>query len=161
EYALERLAASGEAADIEERRALWCLGLAERAEAVAWGAAQRAALDRLEAESGNLRSALVWAFDRGDPIFSGRLAQAVNSLWYVRGPFGEGRAYLMRALERLGHPVAPTPLRAELLASASALAHRQRDAGAATALAAESLAIWQALGETAGVAKAQFLLGVA
>src|SRR5262249_44793354 len=74
EFGWEELAASGEAHEIQRRHALWCLDMAERAAAVAWGAAQREWFDRLEVEYANLRSALAWAFDHGEPILSGRLA---------------------------------------------------------------------------------------
>jgi predicted ATPase/DNA-binding CsgD family transcriptional regulator len=160
EFGWEELAASGEAHEIQRRHALWFLDLAERVEAAAWGAAQRGWFDRLEGEYANLRAAMAWAFDHGDPILSGRLALAVGSFWYVRGPFAEGQAWLTRALNRVDGEPRPTALRARLLASASALAQRLRDAVPATTLATESLAVWRALGDASGIAQALFLRGV-
>ncbi|HET7094938.1 MAG TPA: AAA family ATPase, partial [Thermomicrobiales bacterium] len=67
EFGLERLAASGEAADIRDRHARWQRRLAARTLTFpVRGAVCPCALDRLEAEVGNLRTALAWHAERGD-----------------------------------------------------------------------------------------------
>jgi non-specific serine/threonine protein kinase len=67
---------------------------------------------------------------------------------------------LSRALERAGREPGADALRAALLCEASALAHRQKEADTAAALAREGLASWRALGEESGAARALYLLGV-
>ncbi|MFL5731663.1 MAG: ATP-binding protein [Chloroflexia bacterium] len=61
EYALERLAESGEMPSTYRRHALYYLDLAEQAEHQLRGPHQAAWLERLETEHGNLRTALHWA----------------------------------------------------------------------------------------------------
>ena len=65
EYALERLAASGEEDAARAAHAAYFLALAERAEPHLLLAGQEAWLDRLEAEHDNLRAALAWLAGRG------------------------------------------------------------------------------------------------
>jgi non-specific serine/threonine protein kinase len=159
EFALERLAESGEEEAVRRALAAWCLDLAEQA-AAARGQQQRRWFDRIETEYANLRATLTWSFDRGAAVIGSRLAVALGGFWYVRGPFGEGRSWLSRALERAAREPGANALRAALLCEASALAHRQKEADTATALAAEGLAVWRELGEESGAARALYLLGI-
>src|SRR5205823_2919177 len=66
EFALERLAASGEMAELKRQHAAYFVGLAE----VAWrelkGPRQQTWLDCLEEEHSNLRAALDWLVEQAD-----------------------------------------------------------------------------------------------
>src|SRR5262249_30474565 len=97
EFGLEQLAAAGEEGEVGDRHAAWCLRLAERAEAAAWGPEQRAWFDRLQADYDNVRAALARSLDREDATGL-RLVAALGSFWFVRGPLGEARAWSDRAL---------------------------------------------------------------
>jgi DNA-binding NarL/FixJ family response regulator len=111
------------------------------------------------AEYANLRSALGWAFGQGHLETGARLAIALGWFWFVRGPVSEGRVWLERVLAE-GDAI-PVRLRVDTLLQSSTLAHRQRDAATAAALAAEGLALARTLGDTRQIAQGQFLLGVA
>jgi predicted ATPase len=81
DFALERLEASGEEAKVRDRHASWCLQLAERTEASAFGdPEQRAQFDRLQADYDNVRAALAWSLDQGDAAGL-RLAAAMGGFW--------------------------------------------------------------------------------
>jgi predicted ATPase/DNA-binding CsgD family transcriptional regulator/DNA-binding XRE family transcriptional regulator len=121
EYALERLAAAGEAEALRARHAAHFLALAEAAAphlhspdqgpapgppAAPGPADTRVWLDRLEAEHPNLRMALGWwearsrsgAAESAAPAAGLRLAGALWRFWYLRGHWREGREWLTRVL---------------------------------------------------------------
>lgn len=110
EYAEERLAEAGEAADIRDRHLDYYLGFAERAEpALEWE--QDAWRQALEREHDNLRAALHWALGgrdegsitaRAEPGSGRRLAAALARFWFIHGHVQEGLAFLRRAAERGG-----------------------------------------------------------
>ncbi|HEU5104118.1 MAG TPA: tetratricopeptide repeat protein [Roseiflexaceae bacterium] len=164
EYALERLVASGEEAELRQGHALYYLALAERAEPLLHGAEQLAWLDQLDAEHDNLRAALSWSQvpDRADVAL--RLAGALGWFWFVRGYLTEGRAWLADVLT--GFPVSysseeqgaehTSAARATALNRAGLLADFQADHTAARALFEEALSISQALGDRRNTARALF-----
>ncbi|HEX5501071.1 MAG TPA: tetratricopeptide repeat protein [Thermomicrobiales bacterium] len=153
EYALERLAASGEEEATRRRHAAYFLALAERAAAApdTWRA-------RLDAEHDNLRAALDWLLRRAaDPAAGLRLAGALAPFWEARGHLREGRAWLEGAARRA--PGAPDAWRARVLALAGRLAFRQGDYPAARALSGEGLALARRAGDRRQAAQALANLG--
>jgi predicted ATPase/DNA-binding CsgD family transcriptional regulator len=157
-FGLERLDDAGEAPAVRDAHAAHFLALAETADPAFFGGpAQQPWLVRLEAERHNLTAALTWAFDH-DACTALRLASALGSFWYVRGPFAEGRAWIERALAAA--PEVSPALRAKALAEASCLAQRQHDGPAAGALAAEAVDLWEAVGNHREAAIASFLYAV-
>ena len=158
EFALEQLAASGDEAEVREWHAGWCLRLAERTEASAFGGPeQRARFDRLQADYGNVRAALAWSLDQGDAVGL-RLAAAMGPFWYVRGPFGEARAWLDRALALAASDATPPALRARVLFAAGKATDRLLwEAERAEALLRESVALWREAGDERGLAEALFV----
>jgi len=116
EYALERLAETGELDDTRRRHAEYYAGVAERAREELGGPAYLVALARLEAEHGNLRAALTWSLDprASDPGDSSarvaiglRLAQAMTMFWYQHGHAAEGRRWLEQALALASEDAGP------------------------------------------------------
>jgi predicted ATPase/DNA-binding CsgD family transcriptional regulator len=109
EYAGDRLAhdsggGNGEVERLRERHARYYLSLAEASQMHMGGAGQGLWLRRLEAEHGNLQTALSWAAWQGEQGGIGgaalavQLASALGQFWLVRGHFSEGRGHLERAV---------------------------------------------------------------
>jgi non-specific serine/threonine protein kinase len=106
ELALERLDESGEAAQVHRRHVLHYLSVAEQAGGELFGAGQAAALARIEREHANLRAALRWSLDTGEPALTLRLAAALWRFWWLHGYLDEGRRWLADALEAAAEPSA-------------------------------------------------------
>ncbi|MEU2723121.1 AfsR/SARP family transcriptional regulator [Streptomyces smyrnaeus] len=101
-YGLERLEEAGEAEDVRHRHARHFTELAEHACELLHGHDQRYWLQRLDAESRNLRSAL--ALEEAESLGL-RLVNALSWYWFLRGRVGE-------ALRRLDQVLARTPVAA-------------------------------------------------
>ncbi len=100
QYALGRLVESGEADDTRARHLEWCLDLARGADAGLAGPELVGWLERLDAETDNLRAAVDWGLD-ADPEGATRLCVAIWLHWRLRSSGVEGWAMLSRAVERL------------------------------------------------------------
>ena len=132
--------------------------LAESAEDAFFGPGEIAALDRCEAELGNIRAAMDWSFsDGGEPALGLRLGGALWWFWLRRVGIREGRERLEHGLAR--GRAAPAEVRAKALATASELANFQADYQTAVAWLDESLALYRTFADPFGLAKAQFFLG--
>jgi predicted ATPase/DNA-binding CsgD family transcriptional regulator len=156
EFGLEQLAASGEAEQIRERHAAWCLALAERTPT--WSEPARTSVTSpLEAEHPNLRTVLSWLAGTGprraDDLL--RLVAALGWFWYFARHEREGLVWLERALET--GPATPTHARFEALFWAGFLADKVGESRAAL-YAEQGLAVARALGDPSR--EAQALLGV-
>ena len=161
EYALERLAESGEAEAIRKQHARFFLALAEEAEPKLYGAEQAAWLDRLEMEYNNLRAALAWSIDRAIDVGL-RLAGTLGRFWHVRAKHSEGRDWLAKALAKSkGYGTDVDSFRAKALNQAGILAYFQDDITTAYALQEESVALSRELGDKRDLAQALCDLGVA
>lgn len=102
EYARERLAESGESADLYARHASWCLALGATAEQGLCGAQRLEWIKRLEAELPNLRVALAWAIHaRHNPREGVLLVSRIRQFWHVRGLHREGRDWLSAGLSHV------------------------------------------------------------
>jgi len=98
EFAVERLAASGETDAVRDRHAARFLAFAERTRSALDGPGGPAALLAPESEHGNLRAALTRLAEAGDGERLLRLAVALGRFWETRGYWDEGIAWLERAL---------------------------------------------------------------
>jgi predicted ATPase len=181
EYALERLATSGEAEAVRRAHAAYYLALAEQAESTGWGPTTGAWLERLEREHDNLRAALGWARARGEVATGLRLAGALADFWWVHGHLSEGRGWL-ESLPALAQPPAAAPraragsgrtsrrahdrgsrldaMRAKALYGTANLATWQGDYSRAVLLAEQSLALARTAGPDALAAFALNRLGL-
>ena len=158
EYALERLAASGELEELRPRHARHYLALAEAAESRLRGAEQAVWLARLDPERDNFRAVLDWCVERGEVEIGLRLGGALWRFWWVRGDAAEGRARLERLLGLAGAEHL-TATRAKALNGAGVLARQLSDFPAATALLEEGLAVARQVGDRRLVADALHRLG--
>lgn len=99
EYALDRLAASGDLEATRDRHLERYLQLAETAEPELTRAGQALWLERLTEENDNIRAALAWAFESKNLDLGLQLAGALVRFWSIRGLMTEGRRWLSDALE--------------------------------------------------------------
>jgi predicted ATPase/DNA-binding CsgD family transcriptional regulator len=149
EYARERLQASGEAEQIQERHVAYYLALAEQVELELMGPAQGLWLDQLEQEHDNLRAALHWAIEHAAAETAVRLTAAVWRFWYVRSHLREGLRWLEAALA-LG-PMLRAPARAKALCGIGWMINAQGDVEQAEHYFAEGLALSRELHDTRGI----------
>jgi predicted ATPase/class 3 adenylate cyclase len=152
EFALERLAESGEQADAFARHARAFLALARRAEPHLTGAQARPWLDRLDAEHHNLAAAVRRSVEAGDAATALALVASLWRYWQRRGHLAEGRELALLALGlEAGAPAAD---RSRALEAAGGLAYWQGDFEAARAHYERALTLERANGEDAAVANA-------
>ena len=154
EYGLELPSAGAEGHDLH---AAYFADLAERAESELSGPDQGAWLERLEAAHDDLRGALDWLGEQGEPEPRLRLAASLGRFWYVRGYLSEGLERLAEAVERA--PGADPALIAKALRTASALAVLQGDYSRARALAERALALYREIGDETGIVRSLSNLG--
>ena len=158
QYGQEKLAASEEAESLRDRHMTWFLELAEQSEAKLRGPEQIPALEVLEREVDNLRSALDWS--KGENVDSEiglRLASALHRFWSMRGYLTEGREWSEAVLTRSG--AAPSSTHANALYGAGALARDLGDYTRAETHVAAALGIYLQVGDQSGVSAALNILG--
>jgi predicted ATPase/DNA-binding XRE family transcriptional regulator len=161
EYALEMLRPGqvGQVEEISRNHAEYYLALAEAAEPELRGSRQIVWLDRLEQEHGNLRTAIGWA-QKHDVDMSLRLVVALWRFWWLRGYLSEGRERLRSTLSQPGvEDKRRRVWRAKALRGAGWLAYAQGDYAAARPLFEQGLALFEALGDSLGVANSLDNLG--
>ena len=156
EYAVERLAESGESEELRRRHAEHFLTLAEEAEPYLRIEA-REWVDRLEREHDNIRAALDLFDAWGESDRALRLGAAVWNFWSLRGHIREGLDRLERALRG---DLRPTAVRANGLAGAADLAIDANDGVLARRRAGEALELHRAHHNTWGVAHCLLVIGL-
>ncbi|MFD0204879.1 MULTISPECIES: BTAD domain-containing putative transcriptional regulator [Saccharothrix] len=87
DYGRARLREAGEFEEVRARHAVFYLGLAERADPELRASGQLAWLDRLDADTANLRA----THDALDAAGAARLTRALTWYWFLRGRLREGR----------------------------------------------------------------------
>jgi predicted ATPase/class 3 adenylate cyclase len=141
EFGLEQLEASGEAAAVHERHVRYFRDLTTDVVAELRGRDQLAALRRLQAEFGNIRTALKWLRKSGaaEPELDW-----VGELWwfcYLSNLISEGRDWIEAGLAQPG-AAGRTRARARALNGAGALAWHQGDYPAARTRLEEAVSIF-------------------
>ncbi|TWD82072.1 putative ATPase [Kribbella amoyensis] len=148
EYAVERLAAAGDADSVAELHGKWWQQWVETAPQ--FGGDDHAFwLARLTSELGNLRAAMDWALD-GQAEQALAIATRSWWFWWTTGQMNEGSQWLQRALA-VAEPGARA-VRGEALRAAAALARNSGDLETARKLGLEALAVQQELGDRRGLA---------
>ena len=156
EYARERLDASGAAADLARRHARCFLELAQDAEPHLTGPQAGRWLEILRTETGNLRSALGWAMDRGDPpsVEIGlRMAASLWRFWQQTGTLREARQ-LREGLFACNTDASTGSARARVLIAAGSIAYWQTDLVRARDLYQLAVEQYGTLGDRRGMADA-------
>jgi len=159
EFALERLAESGDADDLRRRHADYFVALAEKAAPDLRAARQAEWLKRLELEHDNVRAALDWADLVGDAELELRLVAALWVFWLMHGHLREGRARLEATLGR--EVDEQEALHATALEGLSVITRAEGDYERAEKLAEESLTVWRAVGDRDAIARALSDFGMA
>jgi predicted ATPase/class 3 adenylate cyclase/DNA-binding CsgD family transcriptional regulator len=132
QYALEKLAESGEADAVRSRHRDHYTAFAAVLDAPA-GRDYERRIEQAEIEIDNLRAAFVWSRENSDIELALALASSLQPLWHSRGPVREGRAWLDAALADLDAQ------QAEVAAAVRARALADRALLAAVMGAADSL----------------------
>ena len=159
QYARDRLLESGEELTVRKRHRDWYLTFAEQGEQELAGPQQAEWFDKVEAEHDNLRAALEWSLQSGEPEAALRLATAVTRFWLTRAYSDEGRRWLDAGLQSRGSVAAS--VRARALNAAGYLAVQgQGDYASGRLLFEESLSIWRTAGDNSGVADSLHSLGL-
>jgi predicted ATPase/DNA-binding SARP family transcriptional activator len=136
EYALARLEERGEVGQVRDRHRDYFAQLAMDGEAALRGPDQKAWLERLEDEFGNLRLAFEHALAT-DPVVALQIATSTRALSEIHGHLTWGRSALERALAAADS--APPDLRATASNGAGILAGEQGDFDAARGFFEETL----------------------
>ncbi|MGH3088026.1 MAG: ATP-binding protein, partial [Rubrobacteraceae bacterium] len=147
QYAWERLAESGGVEGTHRRHAAFFLDLAEEARPGINGVEREAWRSRLEAERGNLRTALRWSLENGEVSTAMRIANAIFWFWFHRGHGKEGRGWLEEALAMGG----AEPERAEVLGEVGMFAWLQGDHEVSRSRLEESVEICRKTGHSRGL----------
>ncbi|MQA04308.1 MAG: tetratricopeptide repeat protein [Streptosporangiales bacterium] len=155
-YALEKLRASGDLDAVATTYARYVTELAERAAPELHGPRQVDWLDRLDTEVNNVRAVLAWASGRRTDI-GVRLAGALWRYCYLRGRYGEGRAWLTTALAG-DHTASATALAGAQLGT-GVLAFLQCEYDLAAARIEAALRLYREHGDRRGVAESLQRLG--
>ena len=156
QYALDRLVEAGELVELRDRHCDAYLALAERVAPHLESADQRAWLDALDAEAGNLASALDHAaISEGERAL--RLCVALTVWWKLRGRFALGDDAYARALAVA--PSGPSALRARVLWARGYLLTYSGRFEEAIVSELEALELAESLQDTSTAARALDVLG--
>lgn len=157
EYAIELLDASDEADAVRARHLAWLIELADRAESGMIGPDQALWLDRLDAETDNIRAGLTWAMKHA-PHDGLHLASTLWRYWATRGLLTEGHSWICRFLEHPGR--ADDADRASAFRNLGNLCIDLGDFDAAEEAYQRALEGWEALGDARGIANTLNGLGL-
>jgi predicted ATPase/DNA-binding winged helix-turn-helix (wHTH) protein len=158
EYALERLAASGEEAATRRAHAAYCLVLAEEGNPELKPADRAIWLTRCDIEIDNFRSALDWLFRNQELDWGLRLCIALFRFWDMREHLAEGRMRLETILRLTGNGFQKE--RAKVGHFLGALTTALGDFSAAEHFLQQSLYLYQELDDDWGTAASLNALGV-
>jgi predicted ATPase/class 3 adenylate cyclase len=156
-FALERLGARGEEAEVRRRHAQAFLDLARAATPHLSGDEQRGWIERLEREHDNFRSALTWAVEAPDPAIAMGLGFHLWRFWQKRGHLAEARRRLDEIAAKPWAAEEPVP-HARLLEALGGVAYWQGDFPVAIPVYETALEIWRRVGDRTEIANALYNL---
>ena len=152
EYAGELLDRSAEAEDIRGAHAVHYLRIARTATPGLAVYDQAMWRTTLETDHDNLRAALRFSLDGGNPVTALELCAVLWRFWFERGYLSEGRLWLDESLAASPEPSLP---RARALSGNGVLAHYQGDYDRSEVLCQEARELSRTLDDGKGVADAQ------
>ena len=156
DFALERLAESGDAEDLRRLHAQYFLVEAEDAEDHLLAAGRDTWHDRIELDHDNFRAALDFYEATGDTQSALRIAGAIAEFWDERAHHREATIRLRRLLAA---DTRPTAARAKALDGASMVATKTGEMEQAIRWAEEALDLHRSLGNERGIGTALWGLG--
>lgn len=157
-FARQRLVEKSAMQELRHRHAQYYLRLAELARPQLRQQDQRLWLRALEADHDDLKAALAWWKNSGDPERAMRLGGALGRFWHMRGYWHEGRRLLREVLDMPGvnqHPSA----RAKALVAKGHLAFVGGDYRSAKNFYEEALAVREQIGEAGDIADSLHRVG--
>jgi predicted ATPase/DNA-binding CsgD family transcriptional regulator/Tfp pilus assembly protein PilF len=152
-YGQEQLTQRQEVDAAHRAHATFILDFAEAAEPHLFGPEQHAWLTRLKPEWDNVRAAVEWALEHGQPEITLRLMAALSRVCTAHGHVTEARAWLDQALAATASE--PSMSRSRALVTAGNLAEDQGDLDHARELFIEGQELAITLGDTRSEAVAQ------
>jgi predicted ATPase/class 3 adenylate cyclase len=155
EFAIERLAETGERDEIERRHSATFLALAESLTPKLSGDDQRRWLGRLERDHDNIRAVLDRAVAAGDGSTAIRIAFAMWRYWQKRGHLAEARRRLQAIADAPWSSDDPV-LRARLMEALGGVSWWQADLDTMGPAYAEALAIWEKVGDQREIVNALY-----
>ena len=158
EYALKRLAESGDEDRLRSAHRSFYLGLAEEAEPHLKRADQVIWFERLELEAEHIRAALGYSLQENQIDELIRIAVALQWFWFARGHQREGRDWYERAIEASEN--AADDLKAKLYYNASALTWNMGEYEETERLAHEALKLCTTTGDKWGEAYSHSRLAI-
>lgn len=159
EYALERLASSGEDWQTRRSHAAYSLVIAEEGNPELDPKERSEWLARCDAEIDNFRAALDWLFDNHELEWAIRLSMALFRFWDMREHFTEGRTRLKNLMRLIGTGYVRE--RARICTFLGAYATSQGDYAADLAFLKQGLALYGELDDQWGLAATWNALAVA
>lgn len=156
QFAFEQLVVSGEAPGIGRRHRDWYLKTAIGKDPELRGSQQVSAWTRLEQDHDNLRAAIRWSLDNGEPDSALELVAALGYFWMVRGYWREAWRWLDRALAQGGSPLA----RAEAITAEAITEVIRVNFGAVKELLGEAVVVFEEANVPASHARASLLQAV-
>ncbi|HEU0248865.1 MAG TPA: adenylate/guanylate cyclase domain-containing protein [Gaiellaceae bacterium] len=159
EYAGERLSETGDVAEIRRRHSDFVRRLIARAEPELDGERQRMWFETLEHEQNNVREALVHLDDSGDGVGQLDVVVGLQTFWYLRGNWVEGRRWTERAIAHSSG--LRSVRRATAFNAAAAYAEKLGDTRATRRHGEQALAMSRELGDSREMAAALMALSSA
>lgn len=112
QFARDRLDESGTADEFRLRHARWFRDLSVEAGRNIRGPREQEWWQRIDTELDNLRQAMTWAIDGGEPALALEIAGGFWRFWWFKARWSEGVSWLERAVEAAGND-APKHVRAQ------------------------------------------------
>jgi len=159
DYGRERLLYEGEFEEVQHAHALHYLALVEKAQPHLKGPLQAEWLEILDAELGNLHTAMRWFVEYRDDELALRFCEAFGKFCGLRGYWNEERHWLQTVLD-LPETAGPTRIRALVLRRAGHLAYRFRELSVAHVWYEESVRLSRQFGDQQNLAGALSGLGL-
>ena len=114
QFARDRLDESGSADEFRLRHARWFRDLSQEAGHNIRGPQEQEWWQRIDTELDNLRQAMTWAIEGGEPALAVEIAAGFWRFWWFKARWSEGVGWLERAVEAAG-PGASAAARAHAL----------------------------------------------